>query len=118
LRVMRIGHLAIAVLALCGVVLAFLAYTAPFGTTGVDGSIGALLALIGAVVTTFGATLLALDKLSGRKRVFLIVFLVFTAGLTAVAGYFLMQFLLAIIMAATALALILPLFSTFRRSAA
>ena len=101
-----------------GVLLAVAAYAAPFGNTGVDGSLGALLALVGAVFTAIGAGLMLLKPLSRRSASVLIGVLVLAAVLTAVAGYFLMQFLLAGLMAAAALALVLTPFFSSRRSPA
>jgi hypothetical protein len=113
---MQTRYLATVFFSFAGILPAVFAYTAPFGNNGVDGSIGALLALIGAVITASGAGLLALGKLPHRPV--LIAFLVLAAMLTAVAGYFLMQFVLAGVMATAALALILAPFFNFRRSAA
>ncbi|MBU4530922.1 MAG: hypothetical protein KUA43_05170 [Hoeflea sp.] len=110
--------LAILLLAAIGTVLAVVAYAAPLGNTGVDGTIGALLALIGAIVTAAGTALLASGSVPRRFASLLIGLLVLAAVLTAVAGYFLMQFGLAIVMALTALALLLAPFLPSRWSSA
>ena len=105
-------------LALVGIVFAGIACFAPLGNTGVDGSLGALLALIGTVATALGAGLLAFASLSPRWRTLLLVLSVTAAVLTAIAGYFLLQFALAGVMAAAALALVLGVFLNPRRSMA
>ena len=106
-------------LAVIGLVLALIAYAAPFGNTGVDGSIGALLALVGAAMTTAGAALLVFGSASSHRfGPVLIGLLVLAAVLTAIAGYFLMQVALAVVMALAALALLLAPLLQSRRSAA
>lgn len=114
-RVMQKQHLPAASFGLVGVLLALIAYAAPFGNTGVDGSIGALLALIGAGTVALGAGLLVLGKLPHRPV--WIAILVLAAVLTSVAAYFLMQFVLSGVMAAAALGLILAFFLNFSRGA-
>lgn len=112
---MQTRYLAAGFLGLVGLVLAIIAYAGPLGNTGVDGTLGALLALIGALVTCLGAGLLAFRKLPSRPVV--IAVLVVAAVLTAIAGYFLMQFALAVVMAAAALALVAaPFLSSPRRA--
>ena len=71
---------------LAGAALATWAYLGP--ATGVSGTAGALLALLGAVATTMGGMILML----GRPRLWLL-------ALAALAGWFLMQWALAIVMA-------------------
>ncbi len=112
---MQKQHLPAASLGVMGVLLALNAYAAPFGNTGVDGSIGALLAVIGAGTAALGAGLLVLGKLP--HRLVWIAILVMVAVLTSLAAYFLMQFVLAGVMAAAALALILASLLDFRRGA-
>ncbi|KGF70602.1 hypothetical protein LL06_04380 [Hoeflea sp. BAL378] len=106
-------------LAVIGLVLALIAYAAPFGNTGVDGSLGALLALVGAAVTTAGAALLMFGSASSHRFGSLLIgLLVLAATLTAIASFFLMQTGLAVVMALAALALLLAPFLQSRRSAA
>jgi len=115
---MQIRFLPSLFLSLSGLVLAVGAYAAPFGNTGVDGSIGALLALIGATFTAAGAGFLLLKTPPLRSTSVLRGVLVLAAVLTAVAGYFLMQFLLAVLMAAAAVAFLLAPFLPSSRSPA
>lgn len=87
--------------ALAGLVLALMA--ALVEGTGVNGSLGAWLAVAGAAATLVGLTLLA-GVLMGRGLYgFLAGLTVLAAGLTAVAGWFLMQNVLALVMAAACL---------------
>ncbi|MDP2119501.1 MAG: hypothetical protein Q8K28_06315 [Hoeflea sp.] len=104
--------------AVIGTVLAVVAYAAPLGNTGVDGTLGALLALIGASVTAAGTLLLLTRSAPLRLVAVLHGLLILAAVLTAIAGYFLMQFGLAIVMAVAALALVFAPFLPPRRSAA
>ncbi len=78
---------------LAGAALATWAYLGP--ATGVSGTAGALLALLGAVATTMGGMILML----GRPRLWLLALAALAAILTALAGWFLMQWALAIVMA-------------------
>jgi len=95
---MRILDLAALLFAVIGLVLAATAYFGPLGNTGVDGSIGALLALIGTVAATAGIVVTMLRPLPHRVRSLLTALVVLAAGLTALAAYFLMQFALAVAM--------------------
>jgi hypothetical protein len=93
---MQIPYLAALLPALLGIALAAIAYLAPFGNTGVDGSLGALLALLGAVAAALGSLLLLVGF--DRWRRTLTALIVIVAALTTVAAAFLMQWTLAIVM--------------------
>ncbi|XBQ15446.1 MAG: hypothetical protein ABL308_10825 [Oceanicaulis sp.] len=100
---MRKRYLAAGLPALIGVVLAALAY---FGThTGVDGTRGALLALIGAVCVTLGLGVAAVPAVRGGLLAALLILIGIGAALTALAAFFLMQygFLVAMLVALAAL---------------
>ncbi|MGF7158775.1 hypothetical protein FHS85_000385 [Rhodoligotrophos appendicifer] len=100
-----------------GLGLALAAYAAPLGNTGVDGSLGALLALIGAGVTAAGTGLLVLGVMPNRGVLVFVFVLLLAAGLTAVAAWFLMQFVFAAAMGAAFLSFIFAFFSSVRRTA-
>ena len=101
--------------ALVAVVFGVIAYFAPMGNTGVDGSIGALLALVGASATAIGALLAMLPALRGGLLVLLNVLMFLAAALTAVAAYFLMQFVMAVAMVLAFVGLCLALFLHSRK---
>ncbi len=90
-RVHRFHALA-AVPALAGAGLGAWAYLVE--ETGVTGTPGALLALVGAVAVALGALLAAVPALRGGLLTLLEVLVVVGALLTALAAYFLMQFLM------------------------
>jgi hypothetical protein len=115
---MRINYLFVLVPAVVGVALGLVAYFAPFGTTGVDGTPGALLALIGAIATTAGAALAMAPSVCGRWLSTLHALLFVAAALTAVAASFLMQTAFAVAMAIAALGAPLALAARPRRRAA
>jgi quinoprotein glucose dehydrogenase len=111
----RWAYALVAAPAALGVVLGGLAY---FGAdTGVDGTGGALLALIGAVAVTVAA-LVSMMPLARGLRLTLNVLLVLGAILTALAAWMLMQPLFAAAMAASALGLVAALASRRRRTPA
>lgn len=85
--------------AFAGAVLGAIAYLAPNGNTGVDGTPGALLALIGAAAVTLGAIFAIAPALRGWLFGALNILLLLGALLTAVAAYFLMQYPFAVAMA-------------------
>ena len=94
---MRKSFIPLIVLGVAGTALAGYAYLSP--DSGVAGTIGALLALRGAVAVTAGSLAAAFANL-GRGLFILLAFLMgFGAVLTALAGFFLMQYGLAIVMA-------------------
>lgn len=100
---MRYAFLLAAVLpALVGAVLGGIAYFAP--ETGVAGTPGALLALVGAVAVTLGA--LAIPRLGGGWRGLFLALCVAGALLTAAAAWFLMQLAFAAVMALAALGIL------------
>lgn len=86
---------------LLGVVIAAVAFLAPFGNTGVDGTLGAGLALVGSVAATMLIAIIVPRRLPRGWFNTLGILAMLAAVLTAVAGYFLMQTLLAAAMAAT-----------------
>jgi quinoprotein glucose dehydrogenase len=88
-------------IALAGLVLTLLA--ALLEGTGVNGSVGAWLAVTGAAATLIGLALLAGARMGRGLHWVLAVLTVLAAGLTAVAGWFLMQNVLAVVMAAACL---------------
>ncbi len=112
---MRATYALVVIPALVGVVLGAIAYFAPFGATGVEGTSGALLALLGAVAVTLGGLLASrMDRRSGWRGA-LQVLLALGAALTALAAWFLMQFFLATAMGLAFLGLIGAALVTARR---
>ncbi len=85
--------------ALVGVALGFYAWF--MAGTGVTGTPGALLALVGAVAVWLGAVLLVLPSVRSWVRGVLVVLVALGSVLTATAAWFLMQNAFAIAMAAT-----------------
>ncbi|MGP1396901.1 MAG: hypothetical protein ACTS3R_15450 [Inquilinaceae bacterium] len=81
--------------------------------TGVDGTIGALLAFLGAVAVTLGA-LAAVARLPGWASVTLNVLLALGTLLTAFAAWMLMQTLFAIAMLLAGVALCVALLAPGR----
>lgn len=115
---MRLTYLLVLVPALVGTVLAALAYVGPGETTGVEGTAGALLALVGAAAVALGSLLAMAPGLRGWPRGLLAALLFVGAGLTALAAWFLMQVPLAAAMALAALgALVAPALRPRRRLA-
>ncbi|OYW58440.1 MAG: hypothetical protein B7Z10_05375 [Rhodobacterales bacterium 32-66-7] len=102
------------VFTLAGVVLAGYAALAP--DTGVDGTIGAYLALAGAVGSATLLGILLVDGLvPARFWAPVLGFVLFVMILTAIAAFFLMQTLLLAAMVVAALALLASRFTTKRR---
>jgi len=90
---------------------ALAAYSYLSSDTGVAGTPGALLALVGAAAVTVGS-LIATFAFLGRVLLALLGFLIGVgAVLTALAGYFLMQYGLAIVMALTFVGLLVAVFT-------
>ncbi len=110
---MRAIYGLVAVPALVGTFLAAVAYLSD--GTGVTGTVGALLALIGAVAVTLGALLAVAPTLSRWLRRTLNVLLALGAALTAVAAYFLMQTALTAAMALTFFGLVVAILVPDRR---
>ena len=75
--------------ALAGVGFAIAAALLP--DTGIDGTLGALLALLGAVAVTFALGLLVIAKVPARALGLFKAIAVLLATLTALAAWFLMQ---------------------------
>lgn len=94
-------HLLAILVALAGLGLALAAFLVE--GTGVDGSPGALLAVIGAGATLAGLVLMRAVRPGGLRGV-LAALTVLAAALTALAGWFLMQTALAAVMALATLA--------------
>jgi quinoprotein glucose dehydrogenase len=106
---MRTPYALVLAPALAGVVLAGIAYFAPGTNTGVDGTPGALLALIGAVAVTLGALLSMTPAVQGLGLRLLNFLLGLGALLTATAAYFLMQYAFAVAMALALIGLVVAL---------
>jgi len=87
----------VVVLGVAGTAFAVYAYLS--SDTGVTGTLGALLALIGAVAVTVGSLGAAFMRLGGVLFGMLVFLIALAAVLTAIAGYFLMQYGLAAVMA-------------------
>lgn len=104
--------------AVAGLGLALIAYTAPLGNTGVNGSTGALLALLGALATVAGIVVVMMPSVRHRVWGSLNVLVLLGAGLTAVAASFLMQYAFATTMVATCLGIIIAITMSLRRRAA
>lgn len=85
--------------AFLGLVMAVVAFAAPFGNTGVDGTLGAGLAVLGALATTLLIAVLMTRRAGRRWAVILHGFGLLAALLTAVAALFLMQTALTVLMA-------------------
>ncbi len=116
---MRIFYVAAFLASLVGVALGLVAYAAPFDNTGVNGTPGALLALVGALATAAG-TLVVILFPAARHRLssILNVLVPLAAALTALAAYFLMQTGFAIAMVVALLGLLLAIaYSPSRRAA-
>lgn len=101
--------------ALAGVALAAYAWLAE--GTGVTGTPGALLALVGAVAVWIAAMVMGLPSVRGGLHMTLRVLAVLAGALTALAAWFLMQNVLAAVMAVASLALLFAV-SSGRRTAA
>lgn len=114
---MRATYAFVLVPALVGTALAANAYFGPFGTTGVEGTLGALLALIGAAAVTLGALLAMASRPRSGWRGLLNILLALGAGLTALAAWFLMQYALAVAMLLAFLGLLATAFASARRPA-
>lgn len=96
---MRTAYILIFLPALAGVVLGAISYFAPNAPSGVEGTPGALLALIGAAAVALGALLGMLSAVRGWGLRLLNILLGIGALLTATASYFLMQYPFAVAMA-------------------
>lgn len=111
----RLGYALVAAPAALGAILGAFAY---FGTeTGVDGTAGALLAMIGAIAVAVGA-LICMAPLPRWLRITLNVLLVVGSILTGFAAWMLMQPLFAAAMAASVLGLVAALARPRRRASA
>jgi hypothetical protein len=77
--------------ALSGTALGAIAYLGPFGTTGVEGTPGALLALVGAGAVALDAVVAIATGVRGWMGGLLDLLLGSGSALTALAAWFLMQ---------------------------
>ncbi|MDP3342267.1 hypothetical protein [Frigidibacter sp.] len=101
--------------ALVGVAIATVALVAPFGNTGVDGTLGAALALLGSVFVASVIVVVLMRPLPRSWFVSLVTLAMIAVLLTALAAYFLMQTLLLAAMVVTLMALAFVLSSQRRR---
>jgi len=113
---MRIAYLFALSPAVVGVVLGAIAWFKP--ETGVDGTPGALLALVGALLVVIGSLLTMTSRLSGRAAWTLKALTGLGAALTAIAAWFLMQYAFAIAMALALFGFALALALSNRSAAA
>lgn len=113
---MRTSYILVLLPALAGAALGAFAYLGP--DTGVDGTAGALLALIGAVAVSLGALIVMMAEPRGWAFRTLVALMGLGAVLTAVAAYFLMQYLFAAAMVLAVLGLILAVAIPTRRRTA
>jgi quinoprotein glucose dehydrogenase len=111
--IMRRTLIPVILLGAAGIGLAAFAYF-PFGS-GVEGTVGALLALLGAVAVTLGAFLMAMHTVRGVPFGVLAFLVGLGAVLTALAGYFLMQYGLAIVMGLALLGLLIAVLRPARQ---
>ncbi|MGP9805138.1 hypothetical protein [Paracoccus sp. NSM] len=77
-------------------------WTAPFGNTGIDWTLGAGLAVLGSLATCILVLVLMREGLPSRWRLGLHVAALLAALLTAIAALFLMQTALMLLMIASA----------------
>ncbi len=105
----RIFYLVALVLSIVGVVFSGIAYFAPFGNTGVDGSIGALLALVGAVASAACIVIGLATRVHGPWLTALNILVIVAAILTAVAAYFLLQHVVMFTLAVAAIAVVIAI---------
>jgi len=94
---MRRSHFPVIALGAIGIVLA--AYACISSDSGVAGTLGALLALLGAAAVTAGSVIAAFTLFEGGLFGLLAFLIGLAAVLTALAGFFLMQYGLAAVMA-------------------
>lgn len=113
---MRIVYLLALVPAVVGVVLGAISYFTP--DSGVDGTPGALLALVGAVCVALGSLIAMTTRLGGWASWTLNGLIGLGALLTAIAAWFLMQDPFAIAMVTALVGLTLALALNKRRTAA
>ncbi|WP_019955025.1 hypothetical protein [Yoonia vestfoldensis] len=101
-------------LSVIGAILGLIAFFGPFGNTGVDGTVGAGLALLGSVTITLIVIIVMIWQPLGGWRLTLCALAMFAAFLTAIAAFFLMQYMLAFAMA-LAFFVLIPLMINGRR---
>lgn len=87
------------ILSVIGVILAVIAFVGPFGNTGVDGSVGAGLAVAGSGGTLIMVGVVMVWQPRGGWRMTVCILAMLAAILTALAAFFLMQYVLAVVMA-------------------
>ncbi|MFU8863882.1 MAG: hypothetical protein ACNA7O_08195 [Rhodobacterales bacterium] len=110
------AHISSIIPAVVGASIALIAFIAPFGNTGVDGTLGAGLVVLGSVAVTAMIGVMAIYPLTRGWFVTLGALALLAASLTAIAAFFLMQTLLLIAMAATLCVLIFLLFVSGKRA--
>lgn len=106
---MKLLYLLALLLALVGTLFAGIAYLAPFGNTGVDGSLGALLALVGTAASAGGIVIVLTTSLGRPLLITLYGLIILAAILTSVAAYFLLQLVVMGAMAATVIVLVIAI---------
>ncbi len=94
------------ILSVVGTILAVIAFVGPFGNTGVDGTVGAGLALTGSVGALLMVAIIMIWRPRGGLGLTVCILAMLAAILTAIAAFFLMQYLLAGAMALAFLVLI------------
>lgn len=104
--------------AILGLMMAVIAWTGPFGNTGVDWTLGAGLALLGTLATTIIIAILMTRRAPRRWSAVLHILGLLAALLTAVAALFLMQTALALSMAVAFVTLLIAGVTSRRRTAA
>jgi hypothetical protein len=109
---MRRSHFPVIALGAIGIVLAAYAYFS--SDSGVAGTLGALLALLGAAAVTVGSVIAAFTLFGGGLFGLLAFLIGLAAVLTALAGFFLMQYGLAAVMALAFVGLMVAVFRPAR----
>lgn len=102
--------------AILGLVMAVIALTGPFGNTGVDWTLGAGLAVLGALATSIIIAMLMTRSASRRWSAILHIIALLAALLTAIAALFLMQSALMLLMAAAFVTLLIAGIGSRRRT--
>lgn len=102
MNMLRIAPL---IASLAGLVMAVVALTAPFGNTGVDWTLGAWLAVLGALATCILILVLMRGRLAAGWTLGLHIAALLIALLTVIAALFLMQTTLMLLMVASAVTL-------------
>lgn len=104
--------------AILGLVMALIAWTGPFGNTGVDWTLGGGLAVLGSLATSIIIAILMTRRAGRRWSITLYIIALLAALLTGVAALFLMQTLLTLLMAITFVTLLIAGVTSRRRTTA